>query len=155
MIKELHSQNPDLTHIVVAVGSAGTVGTIIAHFTFSAGLIVGRELLKWKVQIIGIPVCDDAQYFEKSISTMIQEWNKLYHQNIEVEVRNFLSYHAEINVSTCRWLRWRRVFNNLRKRSKINERACRARRNFVRSSLIYKLLMLFAELYRKSICGYD
>lgn len=26
MIKELHAQNPDLTHLVAAVGSAGTVG---------------------------------------------------------------------------------------------------------------------------------
>ncbi|MBL4819614.1 MAG: D-cysteine desulfhydrase family protein [Gammaproteobacteria bacterium] len=62
-------------YIVVATGSGGTQG----------GLIAGRALMGLKARILAFNVCDDAGYFERKIRGDLTLWRKRY--GIELDVR--------------------------------------------------------------------
>lgn len=54
--------------VLCAVGSGGT----------AAGLAIGFKHLGLNVRVIGVPVCDDAEYFEKAILAISEEATELY-----------------------------------------------------------------------------
>lgn len=63
--------------IVVALGSGGT----------HAGLLLAQQLLETSHRIIGINVCDDEQYFQKAISTVIQESSQYIDQPVHIPLK--------------------------------------------------------------------
>jgi len=61
--------------IVCAVGSGGTY----------AGLLLGKKLFKFKSEIIGFNVCQDASYFRKKIMAIIEQAVEKYHLPVQVD----------------------------------------------------------------------
>jgi P4 family phage/plasmid primase-like protien len=61
--QQLQAMDLDITHVVSAVGSGGTV----------AGLSAGRDALEAGWQILGFAVCDDEQYFHGIVSSIREE----------------------------------------------------------------------------------
>ncbi len=54
--------------VICAVGSGGTL----------AGLILGKEIEGWDAQVIGINICDDADYFTRRVIEILGEVRSLY-----------------------------------------------------------------------------
>jgi D-cysteine desulfhydrase len=61
--RQLQAMALDITHVVSAVGSGGTV----------AGLSAGRDALECGWQTLGFAVCDDEQYFQGIVSNIREE----------------------------------------------------------------------------------
>lgn len=61
--------------IVCATGSGGTL----------AGLIAGAQLARLDSRVIGVNVCDDAEYFQRKILEDLNQWRLRYRQPINTE----------------------------------------------------------------------
>jgi D-cysteine desulfhydrase len=81
-VEEIMAQEKELginfDAMVCAVGSGGT----------HAGLILGKKTAKWECSIIGINICDDAEYFAKKITGILDEVQKKYHQALDISSEN-------------------------------------------------------------------
>ncbi len=63
------------SHIVTATGSGGT----------QAGLTLGAYLLGWQTQVLGMAVCDDAAYFHHKVKQDMQQWQRRYAPNTDID----------------------------------------------------------------------
>ncbi|KAJ3425699.1 1-aminocyclopropane-1-carboxylate deaminase-related [Anaeramoeba flamelloides] len=67
--------------IIVPTGSVGTV----------AGLVVGVNLSGTKnCEIIGVPVCNNSEYFSKRLENVIQDFNQLYGTEVNTKCARFV-----------------------------------------------------------------
>ena len=66
-------------YIVTATGSGGTM----------AGLILGKKLFGLSSQIVGVNVCDDAEYFHQEIAKIMQEFCKRYDVDVQAELTDY------------------------------------------------------------------
>lgn len=72
--QQLDEQNLAIDAVVLALGSGGT----------QAGLILGNAIHKTGWQVLGINVCDDAQFFVEKIGRIVQEWQDTFHKDVAV-----------------------------------------------------------------------
>ncbi len=73
--KDFDRQQIDPDYIVVATGSGGTQG----------GLIAGRELFDIRARIAAVNVCDDEQYFHNKISRDLALWQSRYGIELDID----------------------------------------------------------------------
>jgi len=66
--QDFDKQGIDPDVIVVATGSGGTQG----------GLIAGRALFDIRAEVVAVNVCDDAAYFARKVSGDLELWRKRY-----------------------------------------------------------------------------
>ena len=81
-IREIKSQVEEMDirfdAMICAVGSGGTL----------AGLILGKELEKWETEIIGINICDDAEYFTERVLGILSDVREKYCPELEINRKN-------------------------------------------------------------------
>tara|TARA_R110001592_G_scaffold116059_1_gene316918 strand:+ start:55809 stop:56813 length:1005 start_codon:yes stop_codon:yes gene_type:complete len=68
-----HQISPAL--IACATGSGGT----------QAGLTLGAELFQLNASVLGLAVCDDADYFQQKVRMDMRNWQSEYQQPLDVE----------------------------------------------------------------------
>jgi D-cysteine desulfhydrase len=68
IVKQLAAEKVKIDAIVAATGSGGTL----------AGLILGKTLFNQIYDVIGINVCDDAQYFKTEINNIFQDFQQRF-----------------------------------------------------------------------------
>lgn len=85
---EQSAMTPDA--IVCASGSAGT----------QAGLTLGAHLNNTDIDVIGMAVCDSAEYFYKKICADIKDWQRRYFADGSVSSDYFDSLLDELKINT-------------------------------------------------------
>lgn len=78
ILNQLEEKNLNFDHVICATGSGGT----------QAGLIIGKLLFEWNVQIYGINVCDDEEYFIRKIGSIIDKATKRFDIPLSKGFRN-------------------------------------------------------------------
>jgi len=71
--QDFDSQDIDPDVIVVATGSGGTQG----------GLIAGKALFDMRAEIVAVNVCDDAAYFAAKVSGDLELWRQRYAMDLD------------------------------------------------------------------------
>ena len=79
--KQMGQANLDRQCLILPVGSGGTY----------AGLFLAKKLLRLKTRLVGVNVCDDAAYFQRRISGILQEAREKFRWKI-----SFLPEEIEI-----------------------------------------------------------
>ncbi len=78
VIEEIKVQSAELgvqfDAIVCATGSGGT----------QAGLMIGTKLVDYSIPIIGINVCDDAEFFRRRITTIFTQVEERFHLRLPI-----------------------------------------------------------------------
>ncbi|MGL1931074.1 MAG: D-cysteine desulfhydrase family protein [Desulfotalea sp.] len=66
------------TTVLSAIGSGGT----------SAGLVLGQKLLKSNLNVVGVNVCDDRDYFTKEIIRICENFSRQYYPDLKIRERD-------------------------------------------------------------------
>ncbi|SDZ97832.1 D-cysteine desulfhydrase [Desulfuromusa kysingii] len=67
-VKELDASVAATTTVISAVGSGGT----------TAGLVLGNKLFAAGFRVVGVNVCDDREYFQRVIGTIMDDFQERY-----------------------------------------------------------------------------